>query len=1282
MKQFILPIILAVLLMMPVVSRAQVPWLHVEGNQIKDESGNPVTLRGVSVIAPEHNNECTTCNRKPVSELITWQVDAAAGWHSRILRLQVTTAKVSDPAESFATMIDPYVQEAIAKGLYVIVDLHHVANFDYNGSGGVTQEQVLAFWNYVAPKYANTPNVIFEVFNEPISPDCWSCWKEFIQPVVQSIRAVAPNLILIGNPQWSTRVNQAAADPIAGSDLVYVYHIYPNQGTASETNLNSKFGNAAQTIPVMITEFGWNQHTNYSDGVTRGTTSGWGVPFRQYIDARPHISWTGYIFDNFWKPQYFDWNWNLMGGENQGQFLQQWLLEMKDENQPEVNALTAYGVTSRQVNLAWPSDPQALSYNVKRSSQQGGPYTTIASGLGGLTYSDTTLSAATTYYYVVSSNTSTSESANSVEASATTIGPGFAPDVPLYLTATGGDGQIALSWRASTGALSYLVKRSESRGGPYNVIGTVSTTSYVDSTITNGSEYYYVVSAVNSNQESVNSSPASDIASSEVIIVDNVTAVQTGGWTASSGSPGYYGANYLHDANTGAAGGKFVTYSPNVPVTGSYHISLWWTSASNRASNVAAEVHHAGGIATFTLNQQHHGGLWMPLGVFLLNANAKVVIKNDGANGYVIADAVKFARSTGHANLNPTAVFHYVADGLTVNFDASGSWDGDGTIASYHWDFGDSTASTGVSPSHTYSAAGDYLVTLTVADDSSATHAVQQTITVTQPVNKLPVASFTYAAHILNVSFDASASTDEDGSIINYHWNFGDSTTATGVLVNHQYAASGSYTVTLTVEDDSTATVSLQQIVSVSNDITEITTVTVNQQQNGNIMNVLGTYTFAAGTSGSVRIRTNGTNGYVVADAIRFSKSGQSDIIVDNSDPGVVIDGNWISTSFSPGYVGSDYLHDDNTGKGNKTVTFTPNLPVAGEWTVLMQWTAHTNRATNVPVDIIHLMDTSTNQPPLALFDYEANGLTISFDASASTDHGTITDYRWYFGDGTTGSGQTIAHTYAEEGNYTVTLTVTDDSTATSTYQQVVTVLDMDGISTFLVNQQQNGGVMNVLGTFPFDTGSNGSVRIRTDNTNGYVVADAVKFSMEGQSDIILDNTASSGVIIEGDWLVSAVNSGYVGANYAHDNNTGKGTKRITYVPNLPVAGNWTVSIQWPAYINRATNVPVDVLYATTSNLRMATAQGVKGDGTMEAQENTFSIYPNPATHGGVTVGYASPGENTFLRVLHVSGKEMFRMKMNTTTAHINTDKFSPGVYLLVIESNGYKQKTARILVK
>lgn len=165
-----------------------------------------------------------------------------------------------------------------------------------------------------------------------------------------------------------------------------------------------------------------------------------------------------------------------------------------------------------QVSLSWPASVGATSYDVKRTTTSGGPYTTVACATT-TNYTDTGLTGGTTYYYVVSAAYSAGpnaggESADSSEASATPQGLAK-PSTPALISATPGSGQVALAWSASSGAISYNVKRATVSGGPYTTIATPSSTSYTDFGVTNGTTYYYVVSAVNSAGESANSSQLS-----------------------------------------------------------------------------------------------------------------------------------------------------------------------------------------------------------------------------------------------------------------------------------------------------------------------------------------------------------------------------------------------------------------------------------------------------------------------------------------------------------------------------------------------------------------------------------------------------------------------------------------------------------------------------------------------------------------------------------------------------------------------------------------------------
>src|SRR5499433_2427525 len=87
-------------------------------------------------------------------------------------------------------------------------------------------------------------------------------------------------------------------------------------------------------------------------------------------------------------------------------------------------------------------------------------------------------------------------------------GGGGVPPPPTGLTATAGDAQVTLSWTGSAGATSYNVKRATVSGGPYTTVGSPTTTSYTNTGLTNGTTYYYVLTAVNAAGQSGTSAEA------------------------------------------------------------------------------------------------------------------------------------------------------------------------------------------------------------------------------------------------------------------------------------------------------------------------------------------------------------------------------------------------------------------------------------------------------------------------------------------------------------------------------------------------------------------------------------------------------------------------------------------------------------------------------------------------------------------------------------------------------------------------------------------------------
>jgi len=142
---------------------------------------------------------------------------------------------------------------------------------------------------------------------------------------------------------------------------------------------------------------------------------------------------------------------------------------------------------------------------------------------------------------------------------------------------------------------------------------------------------------------------------------------------------------------------------------------------------------------------------------------------------------------------------------LTIQFDGMGSFDPDGSIRRYEWDFGDGDEGVGSQIQHTYSDAGAFEATLTVTDQRGGRSSASVEIDV-RATNALPVAAFSvYPSPAFpgqGVQFGAGASYDPDGEIVSYEWAYGDGATGRGKLVWHQYSAQGTYNIILTIRDN------------------------------------------------------------------------------------------------------------------------------------------------------------------------------------------------------------------------------------------------------------------------------------------------------------------------------------------------------------------------------------------------------------------------------------------------------------------------------------------------
>ena len=144
---------------------------------------------------------------------------------------------------------------------------------------------------------------------------------------------------------------------------------------------------------------------------------------------------------------------------------------------------------------------------------------------------------------------------------------------------------------------------------------------------------------------------------------------------------------------------------------------------------------------------------------------------------------------------------------VAITFNGSASSDPDGSVVGYQWNFGDGGGAAGAMPVHAYAATGTYTVTLTVTDSDGLAHAAVTTAQVADGSGlQSPVTGIggPYRGTVATpLSFDGSASSDADGTIVSFDWAFGDGAAGSGARLMHVYSSAGVYTVVPTVTDDS-----------------------------------------------------------------------------------------------------------------------------------------------------------------------------------------------------------------------------------------------------------------------------------------------------------------------------------------------------------------------------------------------------------------------------------------------------------------------------------------------
>jgi aryl-phospho-beta-D-glucosidase BglC (GH1 family) len=292
----------------------------VSGNKLQDPNGKTIILRGTDLI--DIGSLYAYYTGGASSAGITQRIDkvAAAGVQGHAVRLPVypeityngtsptcspapypvgtgpavtrCTPKMPLSTSDYVTQVlKPAVDYATAQNLYAIIDFHQIDN----ATTGTSAADATTFWTDIAPRFASYTNVLYEPFNEPIDNTVpWSTLKPVVQGFINTIRAAAPNnIIIVPSNSWDQHPGDAASDPPTGTNLMYTAHIYPNNWNA---NFQAQVATAVAIAPVFITEWGYT--------ATAANGHAFGTGLQTTVDGNG-ASWTAWVTDNAWSPPIF-----------------------------------------------------------------------------------------------------------------------------------------------------------------------------------------------------------------------------------------------------------------------------------------------------------------------------------------------------------------------------------------------------------------------------------------------------------------------------------------------------------------------------------------------------------------------------------------------------------------------------------------------------------------------------------------------------------------------------------------------------------------------------------------------------------------------------------------------------------------------------------------------------------------------------------------------------------------------------------------------------------------
>lgn len=247
--------------------------LKVDGTNLVNQYNEKIQLRGISTHGIQWFSKFA--NKEIMQQL--------KDWGSNVFRIAMYTEEngyISN--NNLKDKVKEIVEYAKELDMYVIIDWHILSDNNPN----IHKDEAIKFFDEMANLYKDTPNVIFEICNEPNGNTTWSDVKSYAIDIISIIRKYSNNIIIVGTPTWSQDVDIASQDKIDGTNIMYALHFY--SGTHKEELRNRVDTALNNGIAIFVSEFGVSDASG-NGGIYLDEATKW----LDYLNSK-NISWVNW----------------------------------------------------------------------------------------------------------------------------------------------------------------------------------------------------------------------------------------------------------------------------------------------------------------------------------------------------------------------------------------------------------------------------------------------------------------------------------------------------------------------------------------------------------------------------------------------------------------------------------------------------------------------------------------------------------------------------------------------------------------------------------------------------------------------------------------------------------------------------------------------------------------------------------------------------------------------------------------------------------------------------